>query len=206
MHTFDPTFFLSLFFCFNTCCYNALKRFFKQSPFPGENFLPKETFWQGYWLTSFHKVNNMLGENVVELKNLAQNWNKDKMLSELGAGSHMLLFWRWVTFLAVRLLRILASPMDFRQRQVFTMVERQACLLPPVWHMNLKVVWQDIWFIKPNLWRGRTSLTGIWFPLFLWKPVILLQVSENWEDLVYWFISFSKGFNLWSTWIGISFL
>jgi len=34
----------------------------------------------------------MLGENVVELENLAQNWNKDKMLSELGAGSHMLLF------------------------------------------------------------------------------------------------------------------
>jgi len=86
----------------------------------------------------------MLGENVVELENLAQNWNKDKMLSELGAGSHMLLFWRWVTFLAVRLLRILVSPMDFRQRQVFTTVGRQACLLPTIWHVNSKLVWQGI--------------------------------------------------------------
>lgn len=34
----------------------------------------------------------MLGKNVVQLENLAQNWNKDKTLSELGAESHMLVF------------------------------------------------------------------------------------------------------------------
>lgn len=147
----------------------------------------------------------MLGENLVELENLAQNWNKDKMLSELGAGSHMLLFWRWVTFLAVRLLRILTSPVGFRQRQVFTMVGREACLLPPVWHMNSKLVRQGIQFIKPTLWHGRTSLTEIWFPVFLWQTVILLQVSES-GDLVCCLTSFSKGFYLFSAWIGISSL
>lgn len=173
-----------------------LKCFLSSLFFLVEISLPREAFWQWYWLTSFHKVNNMLGKNVVELENLAQNWNKDKMLSELGAGSHMLLFWRWVTFLAVRWLRILTLPMYFRQRQVFTTVGRQTCLLPPIWHMNSKLVWQGIWFIKPNLWRGRTSLTEICFPLFLGQAVILLQILENGEDLVCWFISFSRWFSL----------
>lgn len=147
MHLNKPIFFLPSegnLFCFNVRCYNPLKRFLKQSLFPGKNVFPKEAFWQWYYLTSFHKVNNMLGKNVVQLENLAQNWNKDKMLSELGAESHMLVFWRWVTFLTVRLLRILTSPMDFSQRQVFTTVGSQACLLPPIWHINSKLLWQGI--------------------------------------------------------------
>lgn len=146
----------------------------------------------------------MLGENVVELENLAQNWNKDKMLSELGAGSHMLLFWRWVTFLAVRWLRILTLPVDFRQRQVFTTVGRQTCLLPPLWHMNSKLVWQGIWFIKPNLWRGRTSLTVICF--LSGASCHFTTNFRKWGRLgllVYIFLQMIQ-FTKWTAWIVIS--